>query len=183
MPSIDVEDEAIEGRVTWMFDLNQRRTRNRRPSGAETPLRPPQGTRTRTLCLPANNEALARVRPCLEAALEHAAWEATRQFDVLVAMTEAFVNAVTHGSTADGSVGVVFTVGPSLARITVVDRGRGTPTEIPWPPQRPSVDSEHGRGLVIIDAIADHVEIEPCDCGTRITMEFTRAAQDVRVAA
>ena len=166
-----------------MLDLNQRRTRNRRPARAAAARRPPQGTRTRTLCLPADNEALARVRPCLEAALQHAGWDGLGRFDVLVATTEALVNAITHGSSADGSVGVVFAVGPTAARITVVDRGRGTPATIPWPPQCPSVDAAHGRGLVMIEAVADRVEIEPCDGGTRITMEFTRAAQHARLAA
>ena len=33
------------------------------------------------------------------------------------------------------------------------------------------------------DAIADRVEIEPCDGGIRITMEFTRATQDARLVA
>jgi hypothetical protein len=61
-------------------------------------------------------------------------------------MTEALVNAITHGSVPASSVGVVF-----------------------------PVDSEHGRGLVMIDAIANRVEIEPCDGGIRITLEFTRA--------
>ena len=166
-----------------MFDLNQRRTRNLRPTGAPRRRRRPHGTRTRTLCLPADDQALARVRPCLEAALQHAGWDGPRRFDVLVATTEALVNAITHGSNQTGSVGVVFTVGPTVARISVVDRGRGMPTVIPWPPQCPSVDATHGRGLVMIDAIADRVEIEPCDGGTRITMEFAHSAQDAYLAA
>jgi anti-sigma regulatory factor (Ser/Thr protein kinase) len=166
-----------------MFDLNQRRTRNLRPTGATSPRRPPQGTRSRTLCLPANDQALARIRPCLEAALQHAGWDGPRQFDVLVATTEALVNAITHGSIQAGSVGVVFSVGPTVARVSVVDRGRGTPAVIPWPPQCPSIDSAHGRGLVMIDAVADRVEIEPCDGGTRITMEFACSAQHACLAA
>ena len=166
-----------------MFDLKERRTRNLRSTGAPPSPRPPHTTRTRTLCLPADDQALARVRPCLEAALQHAGWDESHRFDVLVATTEALVNAITHGSRPIGSVGVVFTVGPMVARITVVDRGVGTSATIPWPPQCPSVDAPHGRGLVMIDALADRVEVVPCDGGTRITMEFTRDADDARLAA
>ena len=83
------------------------------------------GSRAKTLCLAADDRALQRIRPCLEAALRHAGWDEAAVFDVLVATTEALVNAVTHGSRPGAPVGVVFAVGPGVARVTVVDRGAG----------------------------------------------------------
>lgn len=166
-----------------MFDLNRQVTpsgvRNHRPAAR----RPVPGTRARTLCLPADDQALARVRPSLEAALQHAGWDEAERFDVLVATTEALVNAVAHGSRPGAPVGVIYAVGPDAARVTVVDRGAGSAAAPAWPPQCPGVDAAHGRGLLLIAAAASEVELEPCDGGTRITMCFSRASDVAHLAA
>jgi len=74
-------------------------------------------------------------------------WELAALLDdaVLVA-SELATNAVTH---AKSTCQIRLSLHPTSLRIDVVDTGAGTPE-----PQPESATEEHGRGLVLIDAVA-----------------------------
>jgi anti-sigma regulatory factor (Ser/Thr protein kinase) len=165
-----------------VFDLNRSGAMSSERSAAPTYRPRPAGTRGRTLSLASDEHALARVRPCLEAALDNAGWTGSARTDVLVSAGEAIVNAVIHGSAPGASIGVVFSVCPWLVRISVVDQG-GQNKLVMWPPALPSDDSTNGRGLVMIEAMASRVEVSHWGAGTRVTMEFDRAEASALRAA
>ena len=78
--------------------------------------------------------------------------------DILLALAEACANAVAHARMAD-SFEVRIAVDVDSCSIEVVDTGAGfdpsaVPTETP-------VLGESGRGLQIIRAVADHVDVRP----------------------
>ena len=66
--------------------------------------------------------------------------------DALLVVSELTANAVTHGGSA---CSVRLSLKSSALRIEVIDAGTGTPE-----PQPPSATEEHGRGLLMIGALA-----------------------------
>ncbi|MEU5631529.1 ATP-binding protein [Streptomyces rishiriensis] len=86
-------------------------------------------------------------------------------YDLSVALSEACANAVEHGGdTAHGGCSEAYRVTAYLdgekCRIEVDDSGPGFTAERPAPaPVRMSADAEHGRGLFLIQELADHVHI------------------------
>jgi serine/threonine-protein kinase RsbW len=83
-------------------------------------------------------------------------------YDLSVALSEACANAVEHGGeTAPGVSSEAYRVTAYLdgekCRIEVTDSGPGFfGGEVPRPPR---ADAEHGRGLCLIQELADHVHI------------------------
>ncbi|MFI9567662.1 ATP-binding protein [Streptomyces rishiriensis] len=86
-------------------------------------------------------------------------------YDLSVALSEACANAVEHGGDiAHGGCSEAYRVTAYLdgekCRIEVDDSGPGFTAERPAPaPVRMSADAEHGRGLFLIQELADHVHI------------------------
>lgn len=87
-------------------------------------------------------------------------------FDLSVALSEACANAVEHGGdAAHGASSEAYRVTAYLdgetCRIEVADSGPGFPVSRARTPARPARgDAEHGRGLCLIQELADHVRID-----------------------
>lgn len=93
-----------------------------------------------------------------------------RTDEILLAVTEAVTNAIEHGSGCDGSRFVEIRAWRHDQSMiaTVSDSGHWiSPTSRP-----PGVHTHRGRGLILIDAFADNVDIVRAVDGTRITMQF-----------
>ena len=117
-------------------------------------------------------------RRLLLGAMESAGVDPDVSYDLSVALTEACANAVEHGGSADvragGSCGayrVTAYLDGEKCRIEVTDAGPGFPGAAPDPlarslpawqlppvPQLVDAEAEHGRGLGMIEALADHVD-------------------------
>ncbi|NEC87867.1 ATP-binding protein [Streptomyces sp. SID12501] len=94
-------------------------------------------------------------------------------FDLSVALSEACANAVEHGGDTGhgddsrGAYRVTAYLDGEKCRIEVTDSGPGFPASpaAPEAPRRPapmaavSYDAESGRGLSLIEELADHVTI------------------------
>lgn len=79
-----------------------------------------------------------------------AAWGLASAADTVVLIaSELFTNAVLHGA---GDVDVILALADGQLRLEVVDDGG--PTE-PRQTERPSIHAVSGRGLTIVDALAD----------------------------
>lgn len=112
--------------------------------------------------LPAQPDLMPVLRQRVRMWLEEAQASEREVFEVLLATTEAFANAVEHpheptshlvdveGSLIDGCV-------------TISIRDYGT-----W--QGEAARNEGGLGLVMIEALMDIVEVEPALDGTTVTM-------------
>jgi serine/threonine-protein kinase RsbW len=92
---------------------------------------------------------------------------------ISMAVREAAVNAVLHGNAYDPAkkvtVGLENTGG--ALKITVADEGQGLkPENIPDPLAPENLLKQSGRGIFLIRAFMDEVQIRSLEPGTEITM-------------
>jgi serine/threonine-protein kinase RsbW len=111
-------------------------------------------------------------RRLLLGTMETAGVDPDISYDLSIALTEACANAVEHGGGPAGGSSEAFSVTAYLdgekCRIEVTDSGPGFPvgrvlhrTSLRTshaPPRPADADAEHGRGLWLIEALADHVD-------------------------
>ncbi|MEU2880747.1 ATP-binding protein [Streptomyces sp. NPDC007070] len=99
-------------------------------------------------------------RRLLLGAMETAGVDPDISFDLSLALTEACANAVEHGGDGDRSEAYRVTayLDGEKCRIEVTDAGPGFPSGVRRAPARTAhADAEHGRGLGLIQELADHV--------------------------
>ncbi|WP_405855605.1 ATP-binding protein [Streptomyces sp. NBC_00090] len=115
-------------------------------------------------------------RRLLLGTMETAGVDPDVSYELSVALTEACANAVEHGGGGEpGGTGRAYRVTAYLdgetCRIEVADSGPGFPGAGPGhfgpgragaesapAPTAPSDDAEHGRGMRLIEELADHVQ-------------------------
>jgi serine/threonine-protein kinase RsbW len=107
-------------------------------------------------------------RRLLIGTMETAGVDPDISYDLSVALSEACANAVEHGGDAGRGPGseayrVTAYLDGERCRIEVADAGPGFPAASAGPsrpPIRPAhSDAENGRGLCLIEELADHVHI------------------------
>ncbi len=101
--------------------------------------------------------------------------EPDRAQDILLALSEAVTNAMEHGCRFDVTqlVSLQATLHGEFLTVTVNDRGCWIePANQPWAPGQ-----QRGRGLLLINEIADYVDIAGSAQGTQIIMRFEAAEQ------
>ena len=92
---------------------------------------------------------------------------------ILVATIEAVNNAIVHGNKADRSkrVSVDFHYSDHNLFITVTDEGPGfNPAAIPDPTAPENIENLHGRGVFMMNNLADLIEYK--GRGNVVTMTF-----------
>lgn len=103
-------------------------------------------------------------RRLLLGAMEMAGVDPDISFDLSVALTEACANAVEHGgggplTGSSGGYRVTAYLDGERCRIEVADSGPGFPTgQSRITACAPTEGAEHGRGLCMIQELADHVQ-------------------------
>ena len=117
-------------------------------------------------------------RRLLLGTMETAGVDPDISYDLSVALSEACANAVEHGGdTARGAVSEAYRVTAYLdgekCRIEVADTGPGFPGTTGSRPRQAPADAEHGRGLGLIQELADHVHIgnKPGRGGTVVSFD------------
>ena len=87
---------------------------------------------------------------------------------IVLAVSEAVANAVTHAyeEGADGTVDLSATASPYEVAVVVRDHGRGFAAA---PPSQGA-----GYGIEIIRRLAQHVSVDDCGDGVALTMRFRR---------
>jgi serine/threonine-protein kinase RsbW len=103
-------------------------------------------------------------RRLLLGAMETAGVDPEICYDLSVALSEACANAVEHGGHGGGAAAAAYQVTAYLdgerCRIEVSDSGPGF-EEAPRPVvPDPGVEAESGRGLMLIQKLADHVRVD-----------------------
>lgn len=136
------------------------------------------------LRIPADHAAVPFVRFTIVALLAREGWRGEPTSRVLLAASEAISNAIDHGSPPGGVVSVRLEADDAHAELVVRDQGRGDarlPVALPPPP--PSPTSPHGRGLIIMDRLAEHLELRSTGAGTEVVAAFREAVIAARYAA
>lgn len=83
--------------------------------------------------------------------------------NIVVAVTEAVNNAITHGNQSDPSkkVGFTYTYTGSELSFRLEDEGKGfDPNSIPDPTDPSNIDKPYGRGIFIMQNLTDEVIFE-----------------------
>jgi anti-sigma regulatory factor (Ser/Thr protein kinase) len=97
---------------------------------------------------------ISDARRTITALLEGSDWSAATVGDLLLAMTELVVNALTHGEALSVDVAVGTTPDPRGLTVTIchVDGG---PSKLSDPPRMAAPDDLSGRGRAVVAAVAD----------------------------
>nr|WP_164883734.1 ATP-binding protein [Streptomyces sp. S10(2018)] len=118
----------------------------------------------------ADLRAVPEARRALRELLRH--WGGPGQSEVAELLTSELVtNALVH--TEEGAV-LTATVGPRALRVEVRDFvGHG-----PRPrPRTPREESTNGRGLVLVESLADDWGVRPCEAGKSVWFELGAEAE------
>lgn len=121
---------------------------------------------------------MVTVRDALADALNECGWVEEDAFRVLLCADEAMANACSHGECATGGIDVRFDVDLAAASVVVGDR-RAQNTAIPMPATPPDESNEHGRGLILMRALADTFLVSPRPGGTMVALSFCATAGGV----
>ncbi len=128
------------------------------------------------ILVPANLESLAVVRAAIARALEQHGWADDCASRVVLATSEATANAVEHGSVPGELVEVVYRVDEERASVRVLDSGHGHGWEPPDAHTLPEDHRDRGRGLVMMERLADCMEVVTDGPGTELRLDFAKAA-------
>ena len=127
---------------------------------------PPERLQTRW---PADRESLLGVRQVLRRWLRAQSATEDEIYDITVACQEACANAVEHAYRPGQEVfEVEATCADRRVRVTVRDHGH-------WRAPR---GSNRGRGLPLMHALMERVDVEHTDEGTLVVLERTLAGED-----
>ncbi len=95
--------------------------------------------------------------------------------NIIVATTEAVINAIQHGNKFDQSKKVKLRVSASSENIQVIVQDEGTgfdPSTIEDPRSPENLLKERGRGIFLIRQLSDSVNITTSTKGTIVEMNF-----------
>jgi serine/threonine-protein kinase RsbW len=111
------------------------------------------------LCLPRDAETARVTREVLNASLTALRVASETRSDITLALGEACANVIQHADSSD-EYEVRVRLTNSLCVVEVVDTGRGFDSAmLDQARGDQAATAEHGRGLQIIDALADNVLI------------------------
>jgi len=141
--------------------------------GFEQPI-PERGTEELVLHFPSTPRAIdmacVRLDECIKSMKLASGCDASRRFDISIAVREALTNAVIHGNRSRPEASVTLRCWPGETRdrvlIAVADEGKGFDLEAHRPPEDPL--SERGRGIPLIRAYAQDVHMQDSE----LTMTF-----------
>lgn len=114
--------------------------------------------------LPPAPESAQRARAIIRDVASELHLDAPTTFDLMLATTEAFANAIEHGQPCDPR-GIRLRVESRYGGLGVEVRDCGIRSE---EPRTRKLDGEGGRGMPIIAALMDDLEVDPDGDSTRV---------------
>jgi PAS domain S-box-containing protein len=128
------------------------------------------------LSIPSSPHAPSRARRAIERLAGDLDPGVVEQLKLLA--TELVTNSCRHAADKGDPIGLVLAIDPGVVRLSVTDTGPGFSA-----PRSPAhLDDESGRGLFIVDAMADRWGVDD-QGGTRVWLELATAAPPTRTAA
>lgn len=125
----------------------------------------------RTVRVTSDAAPLAQCRDEIGAMLRMAGWNQADVFRILVCADEVMANAFTHGSAPGDAIAVRATITSARTVLSVTD-SRGLSIPLCEPVTHPAETDEHGRGLILMYALADNVRIRQHATGTLVALTF-----------
>jgi serine/threonine-protein kinase RsbW len=127
----------------------------------------------RKLTIPSSMQMVERAEEMTCEVLKRAGLSEEDEDCVCMAVMEAVINAIVHGNHQDPAkqVDLEFDVGKGAIAVTVRDQGNGfDPNALPDPRAPENLLKPSGRGILMIRACMDEVEIRPSSRGTEVRM-------------
>jgi anti-sigma regulatory factor (Ser/Thr protein kinase) len=118
---------------------------------------------------------LARLRQLVTSAAGAAGLSPDRVAQFTVAVNEVVTNAIQH---ATGVALVAIERARDRLVVQVADEGPGIPTSVAAQPSAPAPDALGGRGLWLVRAFCDQVDIRTGSAGTRVRLVMLLATPD-----
>lgn len=119
----------------------------------------------------AKAEHLADVRRLVERLAQKSSLNREQTADFLTAVDEATANAIRHGS-PNGERSLVRVLCHSMPDALIVEvRDQGTGFSPPRDPAMPPPEAQGGRGLPLMCALSDMVEVASTPRGTTVTLK------------
>ena len=122
---------------------------------------------------PSLYEHLGTFAQIVESAVRISGASEDEQIDLMVAVMEALNNAIDHGNGEDASkkVHLKIDIHPASITVWVQDEGRGfDPNVAPDPLAQENLMNNSGRGLMMMRAFMDEVDLMPSQTGTLVKM-------------
>ena len=126
-----------------------------------------------TIVIPSSTDFLADVDSFVEGLLRGFGLDESTIADIAISVSELVNNAIYHGNRSSPDKTVTVEVGRDngSVKISVTDQGGGfNPNEIADPVADENLLKEVGRGIFIVEALMDKVDITTIDGGTTITI-------------
>jgi anti-sigma regulatory factor (Ser/Thr protein kinase) len=123
-----------------------------------------------SLSLPRDEQTVPVARHIVRNAMEQVGVEETCVYDVELALSEACTNVLLHSGPGDQYL-VRLDLEDRVGVIRVIDVGRGFDS-VRLQAEDPLVDAERGRGLGLMQALVDRVDLTSRhEAGTIVTLE------------
>jgi serine/threonine-protein kinase RsbW len=123
-----------------------------------------------SLTLPRDEQTVPVARHIVRNAMEQVGVEATCVYDVELALSEACTNVLLHSGPGDQYL-VRLDLEDLVGVIRVIDVGHGFDS-VRLQAEDPLVDAERGRGLGLMQALVDRVDLTSRpEAGTIVTLE------------
>ena len=127
--------------------------------------------------LPSKIESISEIENFIDNLCEQRAIGEDEYGNILIALTEAINNAITHGNQFDANKKVNLEMESTHNQIcfTVSDEGNGFDfNQIPDPTLPENITKTNGRGVFLMKSLADEVLFE--ENGSKTTLKFTVSA-------
>ncbi len=124
---------------------------------------------------PNNNSTLDLVESLVENVKNRYNIPTDQYYNILIAVSEAVNNAMTHGNKMDPTKSILFELfaNPHELEIIVQDQGSGfDPSSIDDCTEESNLYKESGRGIFIMKSLSDNFEIITSENGTTFVLHF-----------
>jgi serine/threonine-protein kinase RsbW len=128
-----------------------------------------------TISIPSEYSAVSKVETLVDKVCSDLGIQEDFYGNVLIAVTEAVNNGIQHGNSFDSSLLVSVGVGDKVDEFcfTVKDQGRGFDyANLPDPTAPENIEKENGRGIFLMQSLADEVVFE--DNGRTVNIYFCK---------
>ena len=120
-------------------------------------------------------KAIHNIEPLINSVKEKVGISLEKYYNILIAVTEAFNNAIIHGNKLDKNKKVQIDIEANKERLEVhiLDEGEGFNAEELADPRDPeNLLKDNGRGVLLIKELSDKCEFKNRSKGTEVFMVF-----------